>query len=95
MTDMYVRWGIEAAAALLFVCTGWALVRYYTTRTDKEGKPMGLGWRAVQNMIAFMALPAILILSLEGILDSQITGGLIGALIGYALSSGRTAPNKP
>lgn len=94
MTGDWVRWGIEAVSAVLFVCTGWALVRYYTTRVDKDGKPMGLGWRAVQNMIAFMALPAILILGLEGVLDGQVTGGLIGALIGYALSTGKDAPPK-
>lgn len=61
MSGEWVRWAVELVAAVILVCTGWSLVRHYTTRLGEDGKPKGIGGRAVQNLIAFSTLPAILI----------------------------------
>ncbi len=51
----------------------------------KTGK--GIGLRVIQFSVVIMTVPTILILGIEGKLEPATLGTLIGALIGYVLSS--------
>ena len=46
----------------------------------------GLGARSIQFLAVGMLVPAVLILSLEAVIDSATVGTLIGAMVGYLLS---------
>jgi hypothetical protein len=46
----------------------------------------GLGARSIQFITVATIIPVILILGLEGILDKNVLGTIIGGLIGYLLS---------
>ncbi len=46
----------------------------------------GIGWRVIQFTAVSLALPTILILSLEGSISSEVTGTLLGAIVGYFFS---------
>jgi len=50
----------------------------------KLGK--GIGARIIQFTGVLLVVPLIGILALEGVLESQTTGTVIGALLGYLLS---------
>ena len=46
----------------------------------------GIGIRVIQFLAVVLLAPMILILAIEGILNTQTTATLIGAIIGYILS---------
>ena len=46
----------------------------------------GIGVRIIQFATVLLVLPAILILAVERILESQTVATLIGAIVGYILS---------
>jgi uncharacterized membrane-anchored protein len=85
MTPEMTKSIIELIAIALMAVLSILLLRYYTTRT-KAGQPMGIGWRAIQTIVVVMTIPVILILSLEQLIDAALTGTLLGAVLGYALS---------
>ncbi len=86
MTSETVRAAVEILMALFLVAGTAVLLRYYALRLDKDGKPMGIGLRAVQTVVSVMLVPTVLILSMERIIDSSVVGTLLGGLLGYVLS---------
>jgi hypothetical protein len=66
---------------LLLMLVGLVGILHNRLKLDK-----GIGVRAIQFLAVVEVLPAIVILSLEGILEGQTTGTLLGAVIGYVLS---------
>ena len=78
---------IEMGLALFLVIVPVCMLRYYKTRLDKDGKPMGIGWRAIQTIVVIMIIPAVLILSIGRFIDGSLTGTLLGSLIGYVLAT--------
>lgn len=54
----------------------------------------GLGIRIIQFLAVAFILPTIVILSLEGVLESQASATLLGTIIGYVLSGiGKDEPS--
>lgn len=66
--------------ALLIMAIG---VGGFLMLRSQEG---GVTRRALQFLAIVLIVPAILILALEGVLPSEATSALVGAIIGYALS---------
>jgi hypothetical protein len=81
-----VHGAVEIAAAIVLVIAPLWLIRWYTRRTHTDGRPWGLGRRALQVIVIVMMVPAVLILALEKIIDAALIGTLIGSLLGYVLS---------
>ncbi len=80
---------IEGVALLIMVLgvIGIFLERALTKR--------GIGVRIIQFATVVLVFPIILILALEGILESQTVGALVGTVIGYVLSGiGKDEPSK-
>ena len=48
---------------------------------------MGIGVRAIQFVSASLLVPLILILALQGILEKNAVGALVGAFAGYLFSN--------
>ncbi len=46
----------------------------------------GIGVRVIQFLAVTLIIPAILILSLEGVLEAQASATLFGTIVGYVLS---------
>ena len=46
----------------------------------------GIGVRVIQFLAVTLIIPAILILSLEGVLEAQASATLLGTIVGYVLS---------
>lgn len=61
------------------------LILGFKNRT-RHDPPKGLGKRFIQLMSVVLILPIIAILSILGIIEAQLLGGLLGAIIGYTLS---------
>ena len=53
---------------------------------DRYRTKRGIGVRVIQLSTVVLILPIILILAIEGILESQTVGTLLGAAMGYILS---------
>jgi len=49
-------------------------------------KPKGIGIRFIQLVSVILLVPVILILAMQGIIEKQLLGGLLGTVIGYTLS---------
>ncbi len=80
---------IEGVALLIMVLgvIGIFLERALTKR--------GIGVRIIQFATVVLVFPIILILALEGILESQTVGALVGTVVGYVLSGiGKDEPSK-
>ncbi len=71
---------MEVIAALVMVVglVGTFLIRW---RLKK-----GIGRRAIQAMTVILIVPATMILTLEGVLNSQTVAAILGAVVGYGLS---------
>lgn len=55
----------------------------------------GIGVRVIQFATVVLVLPTILILAIEGVLEPQTVGALVGAVIGYVLSGiGKDEPSR-
>lgn len=52
--------------------------RYYLQR--------GIGKRSIQFAVVTLVLPSILILAMEGILNTDVVATLLGTIVGYSLS---------
>jgi hypothetical protein len=77
---------VEIIAALTML-SGIGLLFYRIKRQPNEvQKYPALGARTVQFVGVTMALPLILILGLEGKLESSAIAALLGAFFGYVLS---------
>ena len=55
-------------------------------RHHQKNGPKGIGIRVIQFFAVFMLVPTTVILATTGHLETQTTGTLIGAVIGYVLS---------
>ena len=80
---------VELIAALIMV-GGLASLMY-----DRIHFKKGIGVRAIQFLCIVFIVPSILILGLEGILNSEVVATLFGAVIGYVLSGiGKDEPSS-
>ena len=71
---------VIAAAVMVLGLGGTFAIRF---RLKK-----GIGRRAIQAMTVILVVPATIILALEGVLNSQTTAAILGAVVGYGLSGG-------
>ena len=78
---MTIKIWIEAGM-LLFMFLG--LLGLFHNRLKKP--KLGIGVRVIQFLAIIEVIPVIVILSLEGILEGQTTGTLLGGVMGYVLS---------
>jgi hypothetical protein len=84
---------VEIVAAFAMI-SGVGVLFFLTKKLPVGAEPLGV--HAVQLIVATMALPLILILSLEGKLDSSAIAALTGVSLGYVLSHiGQLLPRKP
>lgn len=76
---------IEIAAGLVMLASIGTilLTRVY------QGK--GIGWRVIQFAALSLTLPTILILALEKAIPAEVTGTLLGSVVGYFFSRGSEA----
>ena len=58
----------------------------FNNRKKKDGEKRGIGKRFIQFVSVVLIVPTILILAMQGIIEKQLLGGLLGAIIGYTLS---------
>ena len=86
MTADFLRAFIEVILAVTIAFLPFAALGFYRARKNGQGKSMGVGARQIQWLAVGMLIPAIVLLSLEHVIDSAVTGTLIGALAGYVLS---------
>lgn len=84
-----VKGVVEIIAALLML-GGLVGVLWHRVKQER-----GLTAISIQFLSIVFVFPTILILSLEGVLKSEVTGTLIGALAGYLFSEfGKKAPAR-
>ncbi len=61
--------------------------------TDKDGSikeaPRGIGSRMIQLISLLLIVPIVTLLALEGSVTAELTGTLLGSIIGYTLGSVR------
>ena len=73
----------------LLVVTARLFVKQKTT--DKDGNikeaPRGIGSRMIQLISLLLIVPVVSLLAFEGSLSVELTGTLLGSIIGYALGS--------
>jgi amino acid permease len=78
---------IFALTALLGIYLGF---RNRITKESENGASKttkkGIGKRFIQFVALMLIVPAIVILSMQGIMDKQLMGGLLGTIVGYTLS---------
>jgi len=86
MTPEFLEALIKAILALTIAVLPFAALGFYLARKNGQGKSMGVGARQIQWLAVGMLIPAIVLLSLEHVIDSAVTGTLIGGLAGYVLS---------
>jgi hypothetical protein len=77
-TDELVE--IIMAGIMALAVTGVIWDRFIKHRT-------GLGVRAIQFSAVVLLIPAIVLLAIQGSLDHQALGTLLGAVAGYTLSN--------
>jgi hypothetical protein len=58
----------------------------FNNRIKKDKEKRGIGKRFIQFISVILIIPTILILAIQGIIEKQLLGGLLGAIIGYTLS---------
>jgi len=84
---------VEIIAAFAMI-GGLGILFLQTKKLPAGAEPLGV--HAVRFVVVTMALPLLLILSLEGKLDSSAIGALTGVSFGYLLSHvGQLLPRKP
>lgn len=88
VTAMPVKAMIEMVAALTMPIAIFAIIRH---RVDTE---RGTSARAIQFLAVATVIPLILILSLEGVLEKDMVGVLMGSLIGALLSNIKSSNGK-
>jgi len=73
----------------LVVVTARLCVKLKTT--DKDGTvkeaPRGIGSRMIQLISLLVIVPVVALLALEGSITQELTGTLLGSIIGYTLGS--------
>jgi hypothetical protein len=67
--------------AILIMAGGLTWVCCNRTKMKK-----GIGVRVIQFLAVIFIIPSIIILALEGVIVSETTAALLGAIIGYILS---------
>jgi hypothetical protein len=59
--------------------------------TEKDGvvkkAPRGIGSRVIQLISLVLIVPIVALLALEGTISMELTGTLLGSIIGYTLGS--------
>lgn len=86
----WVKVGIEAVACVVMLGGLWGIF------SERKRTGRGIGVRIIQFATVVLVLPTILILALQGVLETQTTAALIGAVVGYILSGiGKDEPPKP
>lgn len=80
ITDSVSKFIIEIALALVPLI-GIPLALQNRIKTKK-----GIGKRFIQLLSVLTLVPLIGILGIEGIIEGQLLGGLLGAIVGYTLS---------
>jgi len=68
-------------AMLLLMLLGLGGVLFERYRKNK-----GIGVRVIQFLTVALFLPTVVILALEGILETETVATLLGAIVGYVLS---------
>lgn len=53
---------------------------------ERIARKKGIGIRVIQCLCVILLIPSVLILSLEGLLSSEIVSTLFAAVVGYVLS---------
>jgi len=73
----------------LLVVTARLFVKQKTT--DKDGNikeaPRGIGSRMIQLISLLLIVPVVSLLAFEGSVSVELTGTLLGSIIGYTLGS--------
>jgi hypothetical protein len=64
----------------------WVLWGRFRSRPKDDTSPKGIGVRIIQLLGILLLVPLIGILALEGKLNGDTTGALLGVAIGYTLS---------
>jgi hypothetical protein len=72
--------GIVETVAVGIMAVSMAVILW--TRREK-----GIGWRVIQFTVVTLSLPIILILSLEKTIPPEVTGTLLGTIVGYFFSN--------
>ena len=66
----------------------------YGIFAERKRAGRGIGVRIIQFSAVLLVVPAIVILALEGVLESEVVGTLLGAVLGYVLSGiGKDEPS--
>jgi hypothetical protein len=78
---------ILAVIGTLLVVISRLFIKISTTKDGihKEA-PRGIGSRMIQLIALLLLIPLIVILAVEGTLSKEVTGTLLGSIVGYALS---------
>lgn len=80
---------VEGVAAILMVLALGGILY------DRIKRQKGIGVRVIQFLAVCFVIPALLILALEGKISTEVTGTLIGTIIGYTLSGiGKDEPSS-
>lgn len=88
-TNIEMKTVIEIVSLFIMAC---GLIGVFVERIWKD---RGIGVRVIQFLTVIFIVPAILILALEEILNTQTTATLLGAVVGYILSGiGKDEPSK-
>jgi len=77
---------VEVILALAIIINPIALLIYRSKAKRADGKSFGLGVRVVQYTGATTLPPMVIILALEGLIDSSTVAALVGAFVGYLFS---------
>jgi len=67
------------------VMAGIMLVGLVGVLCERVKRKKGIGVRSIQFLFVAIAVPAVVILALEGVLSSEGVSALLGVLIGYML----------
>lgn len=82
------RFWVEIIAALT-IPTSLLAVVFHRIKSD-----MGMGYRAIQFLAMGTAVPAVIILGLEKIIEPGTVGALLGAVLGYVFSTSAKATSS-
>lgn len=80
---------ILSVLGTLLVITARLFVRQRVIDKDgnvKEG-PRGIGSRMIQLIALLLIVPVVVLLAFEGSVTAELTGTLLGSIIGYTLGS--------
>ena len=83
---MNPKFWIEGLLALTMLIVPLAVLVHRSIARNKEGAHFGLGVRITQLIAACNLPPMLLILAMEGLIDTSAIAALAGAFAGYLFS---------